>query len=396
MKKILLTSLTATLTLSGCATQSVTGSFQTFQAKDLNPLVRSGQLQQKQNTFLVINDSSDSTGDTYVGSGFSEMSKLSVEKELLNRMNQTIPHIPLTAGLRSFGFGACLSWQFSKLNQALQNYTASSFNQAINSMTCSSGGSPAASAFLAANADLATAKGHIAVILFSDGYDYSMTPVPAVKALKAHYGDKLCLYTVWVGNESELAGQDLLQNLSDISGCGFTTTAAKISSSYGMEKFVTDIFFKHVDIAPPIAKEGDADGDGVLDSHDKCPNTPRGAIVDKDGCWAFHGVLFDVNQATIKPGYQSLFNNAIKVLTLNPGLTIEIQGHTDSMGSSVYNQKLSERRALAVKQYLVDHKIAASRLTTKGFGESKPIASNDTESGRAHNRRVVYKRTDRH
>jgi len=390
MKKNLLTAAVATLALSGCAIQSI-NTFQPFQAKDLNALVKSGQLQQKKDNFFVINDSSSSMSETYLGAGFpgqSEPTKLSVEKELLSRMNKTIPNISLSSGLRSFGFGSCLDWGYTKLNQAVQSYSSSAFNSAINSLECSSGGTPVASAFTAANTDLTGTSGNIAVILLSDGHNYDISPVPALQSLKTQYGDKLCVYTVWVGNEEQKAGQAILQQLSDISGCGFSTTADAIASSNGMANFVTKVFFT------PVAIDGDADGDGVLDSKEKCPNTPKGAIVDTDGCWAFHGVLFDFDKATIKSGFENVFDNAIKVLKLNPGLTVEIQGHTDSKGSEKYNQKLSENRALAVKQLLVSNGISASRLTTKGFGESKPVASNDTEDGRAHNRRVVYKRTD--
>ena len=398
MKKNLLVATTlSAMALSGCATQSINSS-QSFQAKDLNSLVRSGRLQQKKNSFLVINDSSSSTGKMYTGSGFADMTKLSVEKELLSRMNQTIPNIPLSSGLRSFGFGSCVDWSFTKLNQALTSYSTASFNSAINSLTCSSGGTPVESAFSAANADLATASGNIAVILLSDGYNYEVSPVAAIDTLKEKYGNKLCVYTVWVGNQEEQAGQHILQQLSDISGCGFSTTANAISSSTGMANFVTNVFFNHVHVAavakPAVRTEGDSDRDGVLDSQDRCPNTPRGAIVDKDGCWAFHGVLFDTNKSTIKAGYESVFNNAIKVLKMNPSLTVEIQGHTDSRGSDQYNQKLSDRRAASVKRHLVNNGISASRLTTRGFGESRPAASNMTKQGRAHNRRVFYKRTD--
>ena len=381
----------ASIALTGCATHS-TNTFGPFQAVDLNPLVGSGQLQQQKNTLFVINDSSSSMGDTYLGSGFSGQSKHAVEKTLLDRMNKTIPNITLSSGLRSFGFGPCLSWGLTELNQAVQSYSSTSFDSAIKSLECSSGGTPIASAFNAANADLASAPTKIAAILFSDGYQYDTTPLPAIAALKSQFGDKFCLYTVWVGNEKEQPGQAILEDLVSHAGCGFSTTASAISSPDGMATFVTKVLFSSH--APKPMREGDADGDGVLDSKDKCPNTPRGAIVDKDGCWAFHGILFDTNKSTIKAGYNHVFNNAIKVLKLNPSLTVEIQGHTDNRGSDAYNQGLSERRALSVKQHLVNHGISASRLTTKGFGESTPAESNDTATGRAHNRRVFYKRTD--
>jgi len=391
MKKMLLTATTiATVALSGCATQSI-NTFQPFQAKNLNGLISAGYLEQKQDTFFVINDSSSSTGKTYLGSGFpgqSNPTKLSIEKELLNRMNKTIPNITLTSGLRSFGYGSCVDWGYTKINQTVQNYSTASFDSAIKTLECSSGGTPVASAFTAANDDLASSTGNISVILFSDGHNYDVSPVPAIETLKSTYGDKLCVYTVWVGNENEASGQAILEGLSSVAGCGFSTTASTIASSDGMANFVTKVFFNQ---KTPVV---DNDADGILNNTDQCPNTPKGAIVDKDGCWAFHGILFDFDKSAVKPGYDQLFKNAILVLKSNPNLTVEIQGHTDNSGETSYNQSLSESRAATVKQILIDNGISASRLTTVGFGESRPVVSNDTEDGRIHNRRVVYKRTD--
>lgn len=394
MKKILFTATTiAALGLTGCATQSI-NTFQPFQAEDLNSQVSSGELQQKKNSFFVINDSSSSMSNPYTGSGFSGQSaptKLAVEKEILNRMNSTIPNVSLSSGLRSFGYGPCLDWGYTKLNQPVQNYSSASFQSAINSLECSSGGTPIGAAFDAATTDLTGAKGNIAVILLSDGNKYDTSPVAAIKSLQEQYGDKFCLYTIWVGNESEEAGQANLQQLSNISGCGFSTTASAVASSTGMANFVSSAFFNKVTLAPV---DGDDDGDGVPNSIDKCPQTAKGAIVDRDGCWAFHGVLFDFDKTTINPGFEAQFDNAVKVLTLNPEITVEVQGHTDNTGPAEYNQLLSEKRAQAVRQHLITKGIDGARLTVKGFGESNPMTTNDTEEGRSHNRRVFYKRTD--
>ncbi len=145
---------------------------------------------------------------------------------------------------------------------------------------------------------------------------------------------------------------------------------------------------------PTVVIEGDDDGDGIINSQDKCPNTPTGAIVDNHGCWAYHGVFFDFDQDVIKPEFIPLFENAVYVLNQNPELTVEIQGHTDNIGDAEYNIKLSERRAQAVKDYLVENGISAERLTIRGLGMSDPAVSNDTEEGRAFNRRVYFERTD--
>ena len=179
--------------------------------------------------------------------------------------------------------------------------------------------------------------------------------------------------------------------MGDVAGCGYATSAASVASASGMAGLVEAMLFDRGE----AMLDPDTDGDGVPDSRDKCPDTPKGAKVDVDGCWAYHGVFFDFDKSTIKPEFRSLFDNAVHVMNINPGLEIEIQGHTDSVGPEAYNMGLSVRRANAVQKYLVDHGIAASRMTVKGFGESDPARSNDTEEGRAFNRRVYFNITKR-
>jgi outer membrane protein OmpA-like peptidoglycan-associated protein len=132
----------------------------------------------------------------------------------------------------------------------------------------------------------------------------------------------------------------------------------------------------------------DSDGDGVLDSDDHCPDTPLGAPVNGTGCWTIKGINFDYNKWKIKRQYYDVLNESGKVLYLNPKMTIEIQGHTDEIASEEYNQMLSEKRAMAAKAYFVYRGIEGDRISTRGFGETRPIASNDTPEERAKNRRI--------
>ncbi|WP_419592768.1 OmpA family protein [Thiolapillus sp.] len=376
------------LVLSGCATQSVS-SFQPFQAEDLNTAVKSGLLVQKTDNLYVIVDSSSSMSAEYQGEGYpSGQTKLSVEKEVLNRLNQSIPDIQLNTAIRSFGFGPCLDWGSTKLNKSLGAHSKADFNSGISSLECSSGGSPINAALNAAKEDLAASSGNISILILSDGHNLDASPVSAAKALEDQYGSKLCIYSVWVGNEKESGGRFTLQQLSDIAGCGYATSAKAVASATGMSDLVEGMIFDRAE----ITAEPDSDGDGVPDSIDKCPNTPKGAKVDETGCWIYHGVFFDFNKATIKPEFQPLFDNALEVLELNPDLVVEVIGHTDSIGPAAYNQKLSVRRAQAVKDYLVKHGVDPKRLIVKGKGESEPARSNDTEAGRAFNRRVEFKR----
>lgn len=142
----------------------------------------------------------------------------------------------------------------------------------------------------------------------------------------------------------------------------------------------------------------DSDGDGVPDYLDKCPNTSAGAKVDADGCplklTEKVGIRlqlnFDTNKADIKPGMASEIGRVATFMRQYPGTTVVIEGHTDNTGTPKYNQKLSEQRAQAVAQSLVrDHHIAANRVQSVGYGDTKPLASNKTAKGRAENRRVT-------
>lgn len=132
----------------------------------------------------------------------------------------------------------------------------------------------------------------------------------------------------------------------------------------------------------------DTDGDGVFNSVDKCPNTPSGAHVTSQGCWVIKDLTFKFDKAVIDTSASSTLDSVLSILQRNTGIRVEIQGHTDSVGSSQYNLKLSQERAKAAMEYLVDQGIARSRLSSKGFGESKPIATNKTEAGRTENRRA--------
>lgn len=110
----------------------------------------------------------------------------------------------------------------------------------------------------------------------------------------------------------------------------------------------------------------------------------------KDGKIVTHGILFDVNKATIKPQSQGVLNQMAKLIATDKNLKLSIEGHTDSDGSDAANMTLSEARANAVKAAMVELGADASRLTTKGWGESKPIDANTTNEGKANNRRVEF------
>ncbi len=145
--------------------------------------------------------------------------------------------------------------------------------------------------------------------------------------------------------------------------------------------------------APAAPANPDLDGDGVLNEKDKCPNTRPGAVVDLDGCEveaviSLEGVHFDFDKATLRPDAIVILDKAVGLLKTQERVVVEVAGHTDSVGSEEYNVGLSDRRANSVKDYLISQGITATRLTARGYGEAQPVASNDTDAGRAQNRRV--------
>jgi hypothetical protein len=132
----------------------------------------------------------------------------------------------------------------------------------------------------------------------------------------------------------------------------------------------------------------DTDGDGVSDYKDECPGTPKGAKVDERGCWVIMDTLFDYDKDEITPKHYYILNNVVSVLKRNPYMKIEIQGHTCNMGTAAYNQKLSDNRANSIMNYLIKKGIEGRRLSIAGYGFTRPKTTNETEEGRALNRRV--------
>ncbi len=109
-----------------------------------------------------------------------------------------------------------------------------------------------------------------------------------------------------------------------------------------------------------------------------------------DGKFVTRGILFDVNRATIKPESMGVLNEVAKMMQEHADLNFSIEGHTDSDGAEDYNQQLSEKRAAAVKNLLTNLGIDASRMQTKGIGESVPVSDNNSPEGKANNRRVEF------
>jgi len=420
------------LLLISCAAQKPRSLFQPY---DFNQKMQSAQYIPKVDNFLVVLDASGSMARPYRGK-----TKVDIAKEIVSRMNQTIPGLKLSGGFRTFGQSINPFSKNTVLIYGLVEYSRRGFDDAIQAVKWASGKSPMTLALDAAIKDLESAKGKTALIIVSDGKEMDDAPFASAQILKEQFGDGLCLYTVLVGDDS--AGKSLMEKIAAAGQCGLSVTADQIHSSKDMANFVETVFlakaarpldtdgdgvpddrdkcpdtpggvrvdsrgcpldndgdgvYDYLDQCPdtpsgvkvdPVGCPLDTDADGVYDGLDQCPATPVSARVDLRGCWVLKGVSFDTGKSNIKPEFYPVLDEVVVIMKKNPDLKVEVQGHTDNRGAEKYNQNVSENRARSVMEYLVKEGIEHNRLSFVGYGFSKPAASNLTEDGRAQNRRV--------
>lgn len=377
--------------LAGCSLfEKQVKPIPTFSAEQYN----SDMYSSKVDNFLIIFDASSSMDEEYYG-----ISKFKIAQELVLRLNETVPELGQVAGVRSFGHDPGVSKKNTQLFYGMEKYNSDNLKDNFGKISRPGGTSPLNKAFGAAGTDLKDLSGETAVIIISDGLDLPGDPLASAKVLNAAYGSSICFYPILVGDapESVVAGA---KELAKIGECGFDSTAGELLTSAGMAAFVEKVFVAEkpapvvepapvVKAAPVVITEKDSDNDGVYDKSDQCPDTPEGASVNTVGCWAFSNTaLFDFDKSDIKSAAYPMLNEAVTVLEKNPSMNITLQGHTDNVGSSEYNMGLSLDRANAVKDYFVGKGIAADRLATEGFGFTRPVSLNDSESGRSLNRRV--------
>ncbi len=207
-----------------------------------------------------------------------------------------------------------------------------------------------------------TAKsGRAALVVFSDGMpdDGEAALANAEALVKARSGDT-CIHAVQTGDSAE--GQAFLKRLTGLTNCGSLRSAADISSNFEVQQLAKNVF---VGAGPaPVAAS-------------PC-----------DGVVRLQGIEFAFDRAEIRSSSAPVLDAAADQLRQCPDIKINIGGHTDSIGSDAYNRGLSQRRAAATRDYLVGKGLDAGRFTAEGFGESRPVADNGTDAGRARNRRV--------
>ncbi|MCA9513070.1 MAG: OmpA family protein [Myxococcota bacterium] len=208
--------------------------------------------------------------------------------------------------------------------------------------------------------------GRAAVVVFTDGEpDDSAAALDAATALASSYASGVCYHGVQVGDDP--AGARFLQTLSEISSpCGSFRNASAVGTGTALAAFTKGVMV------------GDAPGGRSLPA--VAANACTGVTLN--------GIEFSFDRAEIRPQSAPILDQAAGQLRACPDVNITIEGHTDQRGSADYNQSLSERRAGAVRDYLVRKGVESGRLQSVGKGESNPLDTSETEAGYQRNRRV--------
>ena len=304
-------------------------------------------------SFVVLLDISSSMGEDY-----QDRPKVQTAQDLVASFNATVPAAAFKSGLITFGNGTgrCLGQGTASDAYGLTNHDAGAFAAALGAIECAGGTTPLSEGIDSTAQMLSGETGPVAVIVVSDFQWVSADPVKSsVARLKEQHQDKLCLHTVKVGDNT--TGDAMIASIADAPGCDSSMAAGDIASAGAMATYVADVL-----MGPLQYEKHSVSATALFD-------------FDKD-------VLKDQGKAELYNLGEYIKSKGITVVDIN------VIGHTDSRGSAEYNQGLSERRAMAVRDYLVADGIAADIIDVSGEGENEPVASNDTDEGRAKNRRV--------
>ena len=368
--------LTFFLLFTGCAT---------FRPADLNPQIRSGQLVQNADNFVVLFDKSASMGTLHGKPMVNEATRLIHGKDATKNMIATIPEINMNAGLRTF------SSEETALIYGMKSLVKEEYTKSINSIEHVYGRTPMDKAIMAAGADLRGAPGNSAIIIVSD---FSETPgvddirpgavMAAITKVNAEYGDKLCVYAIQVGYA--LDGKELSEQIVQNVNGGYTVNADKLVTPAAMAAFVEKVIAgKCLRYRELVAKP--AEKVVILATEPKVEEAVMVAAAEpkveekvmvaaaqpKVIILAFEDIHFDFDKSTLKPEAQTILKRNVQLLKDNPKAKVRIAGYTSASGTDAYNQGLSERRAKAVQEYLINEGvITPDRLSTIGYGETNP------------------------
>jgi len=339
---------------AGCTAKTLPSQ----QARAVTPLQFSANEERIPSQAIVL---ADSSGTTYMAKTFPYVKALTQSFVRAMPEGNTRAKVPGTYDAELIGFGGKdrIISPLAPFNRSALSAKADSL-RLLGDLYGYGGETPFRNVFAEVQEDLKGKTGVAAVVIFSDGLaDIESEAMDAAKALVASRSGNICFHTVHVGDDQK--GAQFLQSVSALTRCGTAREMASVWDAGNFMKFTHDVFA----------------GAAAAPAPDAC----AGRIV-------LRGIEFAFDKADIGPSSQVILDVAVEQLNRCPNIPMEIDGHTDSVGTEEYNQRLGQRRADAVKNYFISKGIRASRLTARSFGETRPVASNDTEEGRQTNRRV--------
>jgi OOP family OmpA-OmpF porin len=302
--------------------------------------------------------------------------KMVLAKDILLGINERIPDLGYTGAIRRFMPENALIGP--------RPFDRSAFGKIIEKLPLElkTRDIPAATPLGAALVDLSRGlpkfQGKTAIIIVSDG-EVNQGREPLSAALKVWEAfPNVCFHVVSLA-ESEV-GRKNLQDVAGVNDCAFADGAELLRNAAATDEYVRRIFTSEVTEEPPRAT---AVPPVVIEAPAAVAAAAPAAALPE-----FKIIYFDFDKTNIKPAELGFLKENIDLLNADPNLKVRLEGHTDWVGTVQYNQGLSEQRAKAVYDYLVKEGLAPERMTTVGYGETRPAVSNITADGRALNRRV--------
>ena len=299
------------MALAGCAGRQ-TPPLEAYQPVRADLSTQAGKI----DSFVVVLDTASSLEDRYQNRRQAERAR-----EIVLRLNRTIPALDTRASLAAFSAGSCLSCDDAEVLYGPAPYTRGDLEAAVTRYYAAGRASAAGGRVLDQHASgliLRDSPGRVALIVVSDSENMMHgRAFKTVQILRWKLGSRLCVYPILVDRSAD--GRVVTEQLVKVGGCGFTVNADEIEAPDAMARYVREIFLGPAGAGPaasPATAAADSDGDGVPDSLDRCPNTPRGAMVNPDGCWVPSGVYFDTDQAVIKD--TRALDQAVAVFKANP------------------------------------------------------------------------------
>jgi len=315
----------------------------------------------KIDNFIILLDQS---GSMFIRDQGTDQAKAETAKKLMAALNERVPELGYKGSLAVFSPGKTLIGP--------TEYNRQIFKQTIEGLPESGrifgNQTPLGEAILELEGALSKTAGKTAVLIISDGEkNVGVDALQAAKTIREKYPN-VCFHALSFSEDEK--GRGTLRDITQLGDCAYFEASELSADPAAVDKMANDIFYTaevHEVIEEVVAVEA-------------------AAVVPEN--IEFGAVTFDFDQDELSPMAKMNLDQNLQRLYSQPNMRIVIKGHTDSTGAEDYNQKLSERRAQAVYDYLASRGVSGERMKTLGYGESQPVADNSTTQGRSLNRRA--------